>query len=139
MSLTHKAHHPSVCMSLSIHIYDSLRKLNCLCVTCIWGCNQTGYRKKVAWSRKCCGLLAAYSVLMVRLWMKACSWDKHRLSLLGGFSAVGYSFSLCTIASWRPSDLEVNEYAIKRSSMVYHRLSLFDVTAAQGCHHLWSK
>jgi len=30
MSLTHKAHHPSVCMSLSIHIYiyDSLRKLN---------------------------------------------------------------------------------------------------------------
>lgn len=68
--------------------------------------------------------------------MKACSWDERRLSLLGVLSVVGYSFSMNTIVPWRLSDLEVNEYAIKRSRLVYHQLSLFDVIAAQGCHDI---
>lgn len=118
----------------------------CLCLTCIWGCSQTRYSKNVALSLKMLRLIGSIQCkaqertltvfFMVWLWMKACSWDEHRLSLLGGFSAVGYGFSMNTIAPWRPSDLEVNEYAIKRSSLVYHRLSLFDVTAAQGCHDI---
>lgn len=117
-----------------------------LCLTGIWRGSQTGGSKKVAVSLIMLRLIGSvYTVLSTgeRTAQRpgcfphgAAVNESLQLgwALLGVFFAVGTGFSMNAIAPWRPNDLEVNEYAIKRSSLVYHRLSLFDVIVAWGCH-----